>query len=96
MADADGNWRLAWNERIRGYVREWRELIASDPDSDSLAIRPQRLWNEIGRNLPEEVILWILPLALSSELRSGGFAEVFSRLLHRLENLHVGFSRGVL
>jgi len=49
--------RRVWNERVRGYVREWRELITPDLTSDALPIRPQRLCDEISRNLPEDVIL---------------------------------------
>jgi acetolactate synthase-1/2/3 large subunit len=49
--------RRVWNERVRGYVREWRELITADLTSVALPIRPQRLCDEISRNLPEDVIL---------------------------------------
>jgi len=49
--------RHDWNEQVRRYVREWRELVAPDISSDACPIRPERLCHEISANLPENAIL---------------------------------------
>jgi acetolactate synthase I/II/III large subunit len=49
--------RRSWTDRVRGYVREWRELIDPLLSSDTAPLRPERLCREISRNLPQDAIL---------------------------------------
>lgn len=49
--------RQSWNDTVRGYVREWHELIRPGLASDAAPIRPERLCAEIGGNLPQDAIL---------------------------------------
>ncbi len=50
--------RREWNDRVRGYVREWRQLIEPFCSSDQKPIRPERLCREISDNLPKNVIVF--------------------------------------
>jgi acetolactate synthase-1/2/3 large subunit len=49
--------RQAWNDTVRGYVREWQELIRPQLTAEAALIRPERLCYEISRNLPQDAIL---------------------------------------
>jgi acetolactate synthase-1/2/3 large subunit len=49
--------RQAWTDQVRGYVREWQEMILPRLASDEAPIRPERLCAEINRNLPKDAIL---------------------------------------
>ncbi len=49
--------RQGWTGTVRGYVRDWHELIRANLASDAAPIRPERLCYEIGRNLPPNAIL---------------------------------------
>jgi len=46
-----------WVARVRGYVEEWRNLVAAHKVSDATPIRPERLCHEISKNLPDDAIL---------------------------------------
>ena len=52
-----GRERQAWNEAVRGYVRDWQETVRPRLTSDATPTRPERLCREISRCLPEDAVL---------------------------------------
>lgn len=50
--------RRAWVETVGRYVRQWRQLTEQTRRSDAEPIRPERLCEEVSRNLPEDAILF--------------------------------------
>jgi acetolactate synthase-1/2/3 large subunit len=49
--------RLAWRQRARDIVRQWREQYAGLMASDAEPIRPERLAAELTRHLPIDALL---------------------------------------
>ncbi|MBI4205629.1 MAG: thiamine pyrophosphate-binding protein [Betaproteobacteria bacterium] len=49
--------RAPWLEYVRKLVREWRESVAANVNSDAVPMRPERVCREITRALPEGGIL---------------------------------------
>ncbi|HET7596690.1 MAG TPA: thiamine pyrophosphate-binding protein, partial [Burkholderiales bacterium] len=61
LLDAAGNARIgergAWLGRVRTLVKEWRESVAANVDSNAVPMRPERVCREISRTLPEGGVL---------------------------------------
>ncbi len=49
--------RLAWLQHAQDTLRQWREEIWRQLNSDAVPIRPERICKEISESLPEEAIL---------------------------------------
>ena len=46
-----------WLTRVRTLVKEWRDSVAADSNSDAVPMRPERVCREISRALPENGVL---------------------------------------
>lgn len=61
MLDAAGSARSGerspWLVRVQALVKEWRESVAANADSDAVPMRPERVCREISRTLPESGVL---------------------------------------
>lgn len=49
--------REPWLSRVRQLVREWRDSVAPNVNSDAVPMRPERVCREITRVLPENAVV---------------------------------------
>jgi acetolactate synthase I/II/III large subunit len=56
-ADSGGAKRASWLATVRGFIEDWRALVAANLDSDAVPMRPERVCREITRALPEGGVL---------------------------------------